>query len=111
MADDGGRYTYRIYWSDDDGGYVGTVAEFPDLRYAAPSSVAALSGLHVLVHERVSELEAEGADVPQPYGEREYSGRFVVRVPPELHRRLAIEAAEQGVSLNRLVQTRLASER
>ena len=111
MADDGGRYAYRIYWSDDDGGYVASVAEFPDLRYAARSSVAALTGLHVLVRERVAALEAAGEEVPKPFGEREYSGRFVVRVPPELHRRLVIEAAEQGVSLNRLVQTRLASER
>ncbi|WP_245528756.1 toxin-antitoxin system HicB family antitoxin [Brachybacterium squillarum] len=32
-----------------------------------------------------------------------------MRVTPELHRRLATEAAEQEVSLNRLVSARLAS--
>ena len=37
-----------------------------------------------------------------------YSGRFLVRLPPETHRQLAIKAAEEGVSLNRLVSTRLA---
>ena len=40
--------------------------------------------------------------------ERTYSGRFVVRVPAEVHRRLVGEAAEQHVSLNRLVSDRLA---
>ncbi|NMD47819.1 MAG: toxin-antitoxin system HicB family antitoxin, partial [Propionibacterium sp.] len=35
------------------------------------------------------------------------SGKFMVRLPPELHRQLAIEAAEQHVSLNRLISGRL----
>jgi len=37
----------------------------------------------------------------------EYSGKFQVR-PPEQHRNLAIQAAEQGVSINRLVSAKLA---
>ncbi|NBY52144.1 MAG: toxin-antitoxin system HicB family antitoxin, partial [Betaproteobacteria bacterium] len=37
-----------------------------------------------------------------------YSGRFLVRVPPALHRTLVTEAAEQGVSLNRLISAKLA---
>ncbi|HEY5398799.1 MAG TPA: toxin-antitoxin system HicB family antitoxin [Trebonia sp.] len=48
-------------------------------------------------------------EVPElAYGVRDYSGRFVVRVPAEVHRRLARDAAEQHVSLNRLVSDRLA---
>lgn len=51
-----------------------------------------------------------GADepIPAPLSERTYSGRFVVRVLAEVHRRLIREAAEQRVSLNRLVSDRLA---
>ena len=45
---------------------------------------------------------------PNPLSDRTYSGRFVVRVPPETHRDLVIKAAEEGVSLNRLVSARLA---
>jgi hypothetical protein len=37
------------------------------------------------------------------------SRQFVVRVPPEVHRQLVLDAAEQHVSLNRLVSSRLAS--
>jgi predicted HicB family RNase H-like nuclease len=47
--------------------------------------------------------------VPVPLADRRYSGEFKVRIPPEQHRRLAIEASEQGVSLNRLVSAKLAS--
>jgi predicted HicB family RNase H-like nuclease len=32
----------------------------------------------------------------------------MVRVPPEVHRQLAIEAAESGVSLNRIASAKLA---
>jgi predicted HicB family RNase H-like nuclease len=39
---------------------------------------------------------------------RRDSGKFMVRVPPELHRHLTVEAAEAGVSINRLVSSRLA---
>ena len=39
---------------------------------------------------------------------RSYSGRFVVRIPEEVHRRLAIQAAESGVSLNRLASAKLS---
>lgn len=102
------RYVYRMHWSDAGGGFVCTVAELPGLRFVAPSSVDALLGLHVLVRRRLAELRAAGDAVPQPFEDRHYSGHFMVRVPPEVHRRLAVEAAEQGVSLNRLVQSRLA---
>ncbi|MBW3093161.1 type II toxin-antitoxin system HicB family antitoxin [Bifidobacterium sp. 82T10] len=104
---EGSRYIYRVSWSDEDGGFVATVAELPGLRFVAQSSVDAMAGIYAMAAERVSALKAEGADVPVPFEDRHYSGHFMVRVPPELHRRLALEAAEQGVSLNRLVQSRL----
>ena len=45
--------------------------------------------------------------VPQPLAETRYSGKFMTRIPPELHRQLAIEAAQEQISLNRLVSMRL----
>ena len=39
---------------------------------------------------------------------RKYSGKFMVRVPPEVHRALALKAAEAGVSLNRLASSKLS---
>jgi predicted HicB family RNase H-like nuclease len=56
----------------------------------------------------IAEMVESGEDPPAALADRVYSGRFVVRIPPELHRRLAIEAAEQQVSLNRLASMRLA---
>jgi len=52
-------------------------------------------------------MQANTETVPEPIATRRYSGRFMVRVPPELHRRLTLEAAEAGVSLNRLASAKL----
>ena len=56
----------------------------------------------------VCDLQAENEPVPALLATRSYSGRFVVRVPEEVHRRLAIQVAESGVSLNRLASAKLS---
>jgi predicted HicB family RNase H-like nuclease len=106
MRDD--HYTYRVSWSPDDREYVATVVEFRSLSWLAPEPAAALLGLRGLVAEVVDDLVASGERVPEPLAERQYSGEFRLRIPPALHRALAIEAAEQGVSLNRLVSAKVA---
>ena len=101
------HYTYRITWSAEDKEHVGLCAEFPSLSWLAPSPDEALSGIQRLVRESVADMRATGEPVPAPLADRAYSGKFLVRLPPESHRALVIEAAEQGVSLNRLVSARL----
>lgn len=39
---------------------------------------------------------------------RTFSGKFNVRIPPELHAKLALEAAAEGKSLNAVVAEKLA---
>jgi predicted HicB family RNase H-like nuclease len=101
------HYSYRITWSSEDEEYVGLCAEFPSLSWLAASPEAALTGIRQLVAEVVADLTQIGEPVPAPLAGRNYSGKFMVRIPPEVHRRLTIEAAEAGVSLNRLVNARL----
>ena len=102
------HYTYRVTWSPDDGEYAGLCAEFPSLSWLAPTADEAFSGIRALVGGVVADMQANGEAPPEPLAERAYSGRFLVRVPPETHRALVLRAAEQGVSLNRLVSARLA---
>ena len=56
----------------------------------------------------VLDLVRSGEQAPESLAERTFSGRFNLRLLPELHRELAVEAAEHGISLNRLVSDRLA---
>jgi predicted HicB family RNase H-like nuclease len=102
------RYTYRVIWSEEDEEYVGLCSEFPSLSWLASTPEEALRGIRTVVAEVVHDLTAGGEAAPEPLTTRAYSGKFLVRVPPELHRRLAIEAAEAGVSLNRLASAKLA---
>jgi predicted HicB family RNase H-like nuclease len=101
------RYTYRVTWSEEDQEYVGLCVEYPSLSWLAASPEEALAGIRAVVAEVVADMEQNDEPIPQPLATKRYSGRFMVRVPPELHRRLALEAAEAGVSLNRLASARL----
>jgi predicted HicB family RNase H-like nuclease len=102
------RYTYRVTWSEDDNEYAGLCAEFPSLSWLAGTPEAALRGIRNLVAEVVKDMQETGEPTPEPIASKRYSGKFMVRVPPDVHRNLAIEAAEAGVSLNRLVSSKLS---
>ena len=104
------HYTYRVTWSAEDGEYVGLCAEFPSLSWLRPTHEDAFAGIRTLVADSVEDMLDNGETPPAPMADRTYSGRFVVRVPPETHRALAIRAAEEGMSLNRLVSARLAND-
>jgi predicted HicB family RNase H-like nuclease len=108
MTIDPAHYTYRVTWSAEDGEYVASCLELPSLSWLATDPQEALAGIQSLVVAAVADMNANNEPVPAPLADRPYSGRFNVRVPENLHRRLAIEAAEQGISLNRLVSERLA---
>lgn len=102
------RYTYRVTWSEEDNEYAGLCAEFPSLSWLAKTPEAALKGIRKLVEDVVKDMHNEGESVPEPIACRHYSGKFMVRVPPQVHRKLAIQAAESGVSLNRLASSKLS---
>lgn len=102
------RYTYRVMWSEEDNEHVGLCAEFPSLSWLAGTPEAALKGIRKVVADVVKDMEANGETVPEPITCKRYSGKFMVRVPPEVHRTLAIQAAESGVSLNRIASAKLS---
>ncbi|MHB1430121.1 MAG: type II toxin-antitoxin system HicB family antitoxin [Rhodocyclaceae bacterium] len=103
------HYTYRVTWSPEDGEHVGLCAEFPSLSWLASSPEEALKGIRQVVAEAVADMQASGEPVPEPLAEKRYSGEFRVRIPPHLHRALALQAAENGISLNRLASAKLAA--
>jgi predicted HicB family RNase H-like nuclease len=108
MALKNDRYTYRVTWSEDDNEYVGLCAEFPSLSWLAKKPEVALRGIRKLVEDVIKDMHRRGETIPEPIACRQYSGKFLVRVPPQIHRKLAIQAAESGVSLNRLASSKLS---
>jgi predicted HicB family RNase H-like nuclease len=108
MALKNDRYTYRVTWSEEDNEYVGLCAEFPSLSWLARKPETALRGIRKLVEEVVKDMRKKQEPIPAPIASRRYSGKFMVRVPPQVHQKLAIQAAESGVSLNRLASSKLS---
>ena len=102
------KYTYRVTWSEDDNEYVGLCAEFPSLSWLENTPEKALKGIRRLVAEVVLDMSGNNEPVPEPIAGKNYSGKFMVRIPPEVHRKLAIQAAESGVSLNRIASSKLS---
>lgn len=103
------HYTYRVTWSAEDAEHIGLCAEFPSLSWLAPTPEEALAGIRAVVASVVKDLRACGECVPDAIAERRYSGELRVRIPPLVHRQLALQAAEEGVSLNRLASAKLAA--
>ena len=108
MARKNDKYTYRVTWSEGDSEYVGLCAEFPSLSWLADTPEKALKGIRKLVAEILVDMMSHQEIVPEPIACRNYSGKFMVRVPPDVHRKLVIQAAESGVSLNRIASSKLS---
>ncbi|MBC7436189.1 MAG: toxin-antitoxin system HicB family antitoxin [Bdellovibrionales bacterium] len=103
------HYTYRVTCSPEDEEHAGLCAEFPALSWLAKTSEAALKGIRKVVADVVADMVAHHEQIPDALAEKHYSGEFRVRIPPMVHRNLALMAAEQGVSLNRLASAKLSA--
>jgi len=101
------KYTYRVTWSEEDVEHIGLCAEFPSLSWLAATPESALRGIRRVVAGVVADMKVSGESVPEPLATRKFSGKFMIRIPPEIHRALSIEAVEAGVSLNRLASAKL----
>jgi predicted RNase H-like HicB family nuclease len=103
------KYTYRIEWAEGDHCHVARCLEFPSLAAHGDTIEEALREIESVVAESVKWMQEEGEAVPQPLGLKKFKGHLSLRIPPEKHRDLAIRCAEEGVSLNRFILSRLAT--
>ncbi|MGB7818882.1 MAG: toxin-antitoxin system HicB family antitoxin [Ornithinibacter sp.] len=101
------HYTYRVTWSVEDQEFVATCLEFPSLSWLAATQVDALTGLEQVIADSITDMRRDDESIPSPLSERTFSGKFNLRVGESLHRRLAIEAAEEKLSINQLIIRRL----
>lgn len=102
------HYSYRVIFSGEDNAWVGLCAEFPSLSHISDDQLEALSGINSLVEAVVEDMLENGEKPPEAISSKLYSGKISTRVTPEMHRDLAMEAAEAGVSINRLVNQKLS---
>src|SRR5215204_1180542 len=86
------QYSFNVAWSEVDGTFVSRVNEFPSLAAHGGSQEKALREIRNLVGFVLEDLATAGEQIPVPLGKRNFSGRLNLRMPRELHRRLARES-------------------
>ncbi len=101
------QYSYNVAWSEADEAFIGRVAEFPSLAAHGGTQEKALREIRTVVGYVLEDLADVGAPIPVPLGKRNFSGKLNLRMPKELHCRLALESEMQGVSLNALINSKL----
>ena len=102
------KYTYRVYWSEEDQVYICGALELPSALCHGNSHESVLRKAKALVLDILQDLQSENELIPEPLSLKKFSGQFIVRVTADTHRQLVLEAREKGVSLNKLVNNKLA---
>jgi predicted HicB family RNase H-like nuclease len=102
------RYTYRTFWSAAEQEFVATVVEFPSISWIANSREEALKGITKVVVSVLKDMVRNGEEIPMPWDERQFSGKFNLRLGAEIHKKVALDAAERNESMNTYIIKKLA---
>lgn len=97
------KYTGTVTFDDEAEIFHGEVVGLRDVVTFQGSSVSELKqAFRDSVDDYLAFCQERGEEPEKPV-----SGKFLIRIKPELHRRLIIEAAREGMSLNQLAEHRL----
>jgi antitoxin HicB len=91
-----------------EGGYFVQIEDLPGCYSQGETVEEAMEMIEEARHLWLESAYEDGLDIPLPRGEREYSGKFNVRFPKSLHRRLDQMADREGVSLNQFLVSTLS---
>jgi predicted HicB family RNase H-like nuclease len=94
------RYLKIVEWSDEDACFVGSAPPLIGPCCHGMDKTKVYAELCRIVEEWVEIMEADGHKLPEPLAAKKFSGKFVLRLEPALHRRLAAKALAAGESLN-----------
>jgi len=93
-------YSFRVVWNEEDEIYIATSPEFEGVSGFGQTPGEALEEAETSLRLVMESHQKEGWPMPAPEHACAYSGQFRIRMPRNLHARLAQSAADQGVSLN-----------
>ena len=94
------RYTKYVEWSDGDRCFIGRCPELMLGGVHGHDEAKVYAELCTAVEEMIELIHADSDEMPLPMNKKRFSGKFVLRVQPALHRRLAAKALSAGESLN-----------
>ncbi len=98
-------YPQQVFWSDEDEGFIAVAPDLKGCSAFGETREEALSSLDVAIGAWIEAANAAGNPIPRPSrpADEEFSGKLLVRMPKDLHGRLARAAAVQSTSLNQYV--------
>ncbi|MCH4890672.1 type II toxin-antitoxin system HicB family antitoxin [Acidaminobacter sp. JC074] len=99
-----------VITEDDDGSYY---AEYPDLKGCMSVGESIEDVTYSIQDAKTAWLETaleNNIDIPLPKSEDDYSGSFRLRIPKSLHKALADEAKQEGISMNQYCLYLLSKE-
>ncbi len=102
------KYTYRVEWSEEDDTHIARCLEFPGLSAHGKTIEDAIKEIAVAVEGSLEWLIEDGDKIPEPMGQAQYKGNLTLRVSPEIHKELAIKSAEQGISINQYILSKIS---
>ena len=102
------KYTYRVEWSEEDQLHIARCLEFPSLAAHGNTVEDAIKEIEKVVEEAIAWMQEENEEIPEPFGLKRYKGNLTLRVPAEVHRNLSIKSAEEGVSINQYILSKIS---
>ena len=95
------HYAKFVEWSEEDQCFIGRCPEIMAGGVHGGDEARVYAELCQAVEEMLELIHTDGHTLPEPLVAKKFSGKFVLRVEPALHRRLAAKALAAGESLNR----------
>ena len=96
-------YAVKIFFDKRDNEYGAFIEEIPEVSAYGETYEKAIAELQQVFKDWQETAGERQVEIPPPANFEEYSGKFVVRIPKSLHKRLAQRAKEENVSLNQEV--------
>ena len=103
------KYLKVVEWSKDDGCYIGSAPPIIGQCCHGDTEAEVMAQLAVIVEDWVKVLLTDGKPLPAATANKDFSGKFLVRISPDLHKKAALKALARGESLNQFVAAAIAS--
>lgn len=100
-------YLKIVEWSEEDHCYVGMAPGLIIGGVHGRNQRKVFDELCEAVEEAIQILQKEGRPLPAATANKKYSGKIALRIPPPLHKTLAMKAFQEGESVNKLIQYEL----
>lgn len=98
------------FYKAPEGGFVAEIEDLPGCLTQGETPEETLKNIEATRRDWIETAYEDEVDIPTPRTDTEYSGKFNIRIPKSLHRKLVMQAAREGVSLNQYVESILSNQ-